>query len=206
MQTTGAIVALARDLQREHGRKPSIVVDDAGLGGGVVDRLREQREFKIVDYLGARRARAPRDYPNRRSEDWFALSEVLPLIDLYDDEELAADLLAPRYSLDSQGRRVVEAKAETKKRLRRSPDRADALVMALSVERPGQRPQQRRSSVPRGRIGDFGHGQRRHPLAAKRIPGVPDPVDGMLEKLGFSLYNDMRRAELAGYLRRGGRR
>jgi hypothetical protein len=84
-----------------------------------------------------------------RSEDWHRLAERLPDLDLDADEELAADLLAPRYSLDSQGRRVVEPKSETKRRLRRSPDRADAVVMAFAVDRKIGRA---RISVPRGRI------------------------------------------------------
>jgi hypothetical protein len=41
MQTTGAVTELARALTAEHGRKPTVVVDDVGLGGGVTDRLRE---------------------------------------------------------------------------------------------------------------------------------------------------------------------
>jgi hypothetical protein len=138
MRTVGEISRLARNLQREHGRKAILVIDDAGVGGGVTDRLRELSEFPVVDYNAARTASHPSDYPNRRSEDWFKLAEVLPLLDLDADEHLAADLLAPRYRLDSQGRRVVEPKADTKKRIRRSPDRADAVVMALSVYRPGE--------------------------------------------------------------------
>ncbi|MBA3584724.1 MAG: hypothetical protein H0W36_09410 [Gemmatimonadetes bacterium] len=74
------------------------------------------------------------DYPNRRSEAWFDFSELLPTIDLDRDEQLAADLVAPRYSIDSRGRRVVEPKDATKKRLGRSPDRADAVLMAFAVE------------------------------------------------------------------------
>ena len=124
-------------LEAEHGRKPTIVVDDAGVGGGVVDRLNEQREFRVVAFLGAEASRS-RDYPSRRDESWFRFAEVLPQLDLPDDEELAADLLAPRYSLDSQGRRAVEAKSETKRRLRRSPDRGDSVVMAFSVDRRHQ--------------------------------------------------------------------
>jgi hypothetical protein len=149
MRTVGEISRLARDLLREHGRRPTLVVDDAGLGGGVTDRLRELNEFRVVPYTGAKQAAKPADYPNRRSEDWHRLAERLPDLDLDGDEELAADLLAPRYSLDSQGRRVVEPKSETKRRLRRSPDRADAVVMAFAVDRqlaPA------RISVPRGRI------------------------------------------------------
>jgi hypothetical protein len=154
MQTTGEIVRLARELHRQHERRPLIVVDDAGVGGGVVDRLRELGEFRVVPFLGAGAARDRREYPNARSQSWFDLAEALPQIDLDPDPELAADLLAPRYTLDSQGRRVVEPKSETKRRLRRSPDRADAVAMALSVDpRPGARaPTRARWLVPHGRL------------------------------------------------------
>lgn len=139
MQTTGEIVRLARELREAHGVSPQLVIDDAGLGGGVTDRLRELGEFKVHPYLGAESAQRPDDYPNRRSESWFEFAEVIDQLDLDTDEELGTDLLAPRYRLDSQGRRVVEAKADTKKRLRRSPDRADAVVMAFSVFGLGRR-------------------------------------------------------------------
>jgi hypothetical protein len=158
METVGQISRLARDLQGEHGRRPTVVVDDAGLGGGVVDRLRELGEFRVVAYLGANRSSRSDEYPNKRSEDWFALAELLPEIDLDPDEELAADLLAPRYAVDSQGRRAVELKSETKRRLRRSPDRADAIVMGFSIDRPGRRGKPRGSGVARGRIGDPARG------------------------------------------------
>jgi hypothetical protein len=41
--------------------------------------------------------------------------------------------LAPTWRLDSQGRRVVEAKERTKSRLSRSPDDMDALNLAYSA-------------------------------------------------------------------------
>ena len=41
-------------------------------------------------------------------------------------------VMAPTWRLDSQGRRVVEAKAETKRRIGRSPDDADALNLAFA--------------------------------------------------------------------------
>src|SRR5262249_59664014 len=37
MRTVGEITQAARDLLREHGRRPTLVVDDAGLGGGATD-------------------------------------------------------------------------------------------------------------------------------------------------------------------------
>ena len=40
-------------------------------------------------------------------------------------------LVAPKYHHDSSGRVVVEKKDETRKRLGRSPDNADALLLAF---------------------------------------------------------------------------
>jgi phage terminase large subunit len=136
MHTSGEVIRLARELRDTSGVSPLVVIDDAGLGGGVTDRLREVGEFRVYPFLGAESARRRDDYPNRRSESWFALAEMLGLLDIDSHDELAADLLAPRYRLDGQGRRVVEAKSETKRRLRRSPDRGDAVCMAFSVLPP----------------------------------------------------------------------
>jgi hypothetical protein len=65
-------------------------------------------------------------------------------------------LLAPTFSFDSSGARVVERKSDTRKRLRRSPDRADALLLTLAVDpprAPGRpRPRGMRVFVSRGRI------------------------------------------------------
>jgi phage terminase large subunit len=143
MQTAGQVVAVARALQAEAAVLPSqvrIVVDDTGLGGGVTDRLREVAgDFDVVAFNGGERARDPESYPNRRSELWFAFAEKVDDLDLDRDEQLAADLVAPRYQLDSRARRVVESKAETKRRLGRSPDRADAVLLTF-VESPAPWP------------------------------------------------------------------
>jgi len=133
MHTTGAIVRAARGLEAESGERPVLVVDDAGVGGGVTDRLRELGGFRVIAFNGGAAARDRADYPNRRSEAWFAFAEQLDQIDLDGDEQLVADLVAPRYALDSHSRRVVEAKAVTKKRLGRSPDRADAVLLTFDV-------------------------------------------------------------------------
>lgn len=137
MRTTGEVADLARRLHEVSGRRPTIVVDEIGVGAGVVDRLRELAEFKVVAFNSSGRASRPGDYPNRRSELWFLAGEVMPLLDLDPgDQELAADLLAPTYSFASDGGRVVEAKSNTRKRLRRSPDRADSVLLTLAVDPP----------------------------------------------------------------------
>jgi hypothetical protein len=114
----------------------AVIVDDDGVGGGVVDQ-RGAYAFRGCG-AGARAIRAE-DYPNRRSELWFAVAERAGRGDL-DLSRLPAETLkllrrqamAPRWRLDSDGRRVVEAKHETKRRLGRSPDDMDALNLAYS--------------------------------------------------------------------------
>lgn len=134
METAGRIVDAVRATS-EHTTACRVVVDDAGLGGGVTDRLREVG-MKVDAFNGASSANEPDLYPNRRSEAWFAFAKHLPTLDLDGDEQLAADLVAPRYSIDSSGRRAVEAKDTTKRRLGRSPDRADAVLMAYAPPPP----------------------------------------------------------------------
>jgi hypothetical protein len=128
--TTGAIIRVAQTVP---GAK--IVVDDDGLGGGVTDQL-EERGIRVTPFRAGGTPIERESYPNARSEMWFSLSERLRELDLDPDDQLAADLTAPRYKLDSQGRRVVEKKEETKKRLGRSPDRADAVLMAFWEGQP----------------------------------------------------------------------
>jgi hypothetical protein len=134
--TTGRVLDHVRRLQVELARPIRVVVDDSGLGGGVTDGLREQG-VRVVAFNGAKKARRAADYPNRRSELWFTFAEALPILDLDPfDTELARELVAPTYSFDSSGARVVEQKSNTRKRLRRSPDRADAVLLTLAVDPP----------------------------------------------------------------------
>jgi hypothetical protein len=170
MHTSGRVAELARRLQESTGRRPTITIDDVGVGVGLVDRLDELREFKIEPFNAARSSSRPRDFPNKRSELWFLFAEVAPLLDLDPaDVELKADLLAPTYGHSSDGKRVVEAKALTKKRLRRSPDRADAVLLTLAVEpprAPGRAlPRGLRTFVSRRRL----DGGERGPSEAERV-------------------------------------
>jgi len=113
----------------------SIKVDTVGVGGGVADMLRRDEELEkfvtIIDINVSERADEEDGYPNLRSQIWFSLAEwfksdgVMPPDDKTEDE-----LRAPLYSFDVRGRRKVEPKDDTKKRIQRSPDRADAMCLA----------------------------------------------------------------------------
>jgi hypothetical protein len=117
----------------------AVFVDDDGVGGGLVD---QGDGFGFAAVSGAERAVIREGYPNRRSELWFATAERAAegMLDL---SRLSAEslrliqrqVMAPTWRLDSQGRRVVEAKADTKRRIGRSPDDADALNLAFATVR-----------------------------------------------------------------------
>lgn len=128
--TAGNVMAEAR---KYPAKATTVVIDDDGVGGGVTDIVREKLEplgYQVVGF-NANATAYQDDYPNRRSELWFAMADELPKLDLDGDDQLAADLTAPVYTFDSHGRRKVESKDDTKKRLRRSPDRADMALLTL---------------------------------------------------------------------------
>ncbi len=119
-----------------------LAVDDDGVGGGVVDQL---ADLNVRAVRSGSRAVEPERYPNRRSELWFGTARLATegLVDLSRLPDRAATLLRSqilgvRWRLDSMGRRVVESKDDTKRRLKRSPDDADAFNLAFAqVEAPG---------------------------------------------------------------------
>lgn len=111
------------------GRDPSvpIVIDDTGVGGGVSDRLRELGAKVIAVNFGS----APSDkdkFTTVADELWFNFP--IDEVDIPDDRILMAELSGRQYGYDSRGRRKIEPKDEYKKRCGKSPDRADALLLA----------------------------------------------------------------------------
>lgn len=131
-QTAGEVIRAYRQFGETPG-SAYIVVDDDGVGGGVTDQVRAAG-IPVTAFNGGGTPYEPEDYPNRRSEVWFEAAEELTTCSLPDDEQLAADLVSPKYKVDGQGRRVVEPKDATKKRLGRSPDRADSVLLTFVSE------------------------------------------------------------------------
>jgi phage terminase large subunit len=132
-ETVGHVIDEARKWDSEHDAAPIdyIVVDDAGVGGGVTDMLDDESDYEVRPFLGAGKPRDKKHFPNARCEAWFMLAEQITTVDLDDEPDLIADLIAPTWKLDKKGRRVVEPKEKTKERLGRSPDCADCCLMAF---------------------------------------------------------------------------
>lgn len=145
-ETVGRIMQSLDELGRE--LKPErihIRIDSSGgdLGAGIYDTLRERfagsAGVTIEEIAAGGRALDSERYPNRRSELWFAAAGRgrdgdldLSRLDSADYDRLVVQLTAPKYKPDSRGRDVVEPKDETKKRIGRSPDDADAFNLAYA--------------------------------------------------------------------------
>jgi hypothetical protein len=114
----------------------TLTVDEPGLGGGVVDVLRELK-LRVVPYNGGRTPSKPQDaarFRNARARDFWNLRRRLECgtIALPPDDRLADELCAMRWRLGMDQRVEIEAKDDLRGRLGRSPDRADAVAMVFA--------------------------------------------------------------------------
>jgi phage terminase large subunit len=108
----------------------TIKVDDSGLGGGVTDNLKRLGATVVPINFGG----APKDQAKFTSvcdEMWFTFAEILNDVEIPDDPQLMEELAGRKYVYDRIGRRKIEGKDDFKKRYGRSPDRADALLLAF---------------------------------------------------------------------------
>jgi phage terminase large subunit len=134
MQLTGAVKA-EYDALAPHDRPREIIVDSIGLGSGVVDRLRELK----LPARGLNVAESPAmkgTYQNLRAELWFATKAWLEHrgCRLPRNEDLLAELAAPRFKFSSSGRIQIEGKDEMRKRGLASPDMADAVCLTMAAD------------------------------------------------------------------------
>jgi len=121
------------------GERAAIHVDVIGIGASVVDHLDAFIGSRCVPVNFAagtdeRDATGNLAFANVRAQSYWRFRELLDptrsiKVALPRDARLKADLCAPRYRVTSRGVQV-EDKQDIKKRLGRSPDRGDAVVLA----------------------------------------------------------------------------
>jgi hypothetical protein len=122
---------------------PVVVDCGGGWGAEAYGALRENG-IAAVAYLGNKPSAATTRegnlrFVNKRAEDWWRMREELnpdqefgSAIALPPGAQIKADLAAPRWKLALRGAIQIEDKAEIRKRLGRSIDDGDAIVLAMN--------------------------------------------------------------------------
>lgn len=119
-----------------------IKVDTIGVGTGVEGRLEEQGyptvRVNVGEAPGGNNDVEKSKFINKRAQLYWALREALdpdtnrnpyPL-GLPEDDELEEELMATKYKINSKGQIQIIAKDDIKAKIGRSPDKADALMLA----------------------------------------------------------------------------
>jgi hypothetical protein len=112
--------------------KPAmVVIDEGGLGDGIVDRLKEQR-YKIKGVNFGNKSKNPIMYGNMRAQMWGDMKAWLKSASIPHDRFLKTDLISPLMKPDSRGTIFLESKKEMKARGLASPDAADAICVTFA--------------------------------------------------------------------------
>ena len=95
----------------------------------------KNRTWGIYAFNSASKAKDETFFVNKRAEAWWYASGLFndQKVMIPPDPVLIGQLATPTYKYGRGGRIQIEDKEEIKKRLNRSPDRADAIVMGLYV-------------------------------------------------------------------------
>ncbi len=140
IQIAAAVEARAIELGKQFGTNPKEIVINidttGGLGTGPYDILVD-RGYNAQSINSSESANDSEMYKNKRSELWFDVRDRakdgnldLSRLDMDVRRKLQKELGTPMYKVSS-GKKVVEDKSETKKRLGSSPDLADGFNLAF---------------------------------------------------------------------------
>lgn len=130
-----------------------VTVDVIGVGWGVYSRLRElsridnptdpltSHSAHVQRFSAGEQAHDPVRFVNKRAELWWDIGRELSREHGWDlsavDDDVIAELTTPKYRLEgSKGRILVESKEDIRKRIGRSTDLADSLLMAFYAGEP----------------------------------------------------------------------
>lgn len=125
-----------------------VKIDSNGIGWGIMGRLKELshahnwdttecvHRAHITGVNVSAASSQPTRFLNLRCELWWDIGREFSRQQKWDlgllEDDAIAELTAPKYEImDSKGKIKVEAKKKVKKRLDRSPDTADGLLLAF---------------------------------------------------------------------------
>ena len=135
---TGRLIVICNE-NKAKGFRTVVTVDEGGIGGGVIDQLRNNHELMKNTFVEIKAvnfgvtACKEEKYANTASEMYVMASEQAKSTDgfiLKKDDLFLSELTSRKYRHDTQGRWIIEPKPDFKKRIGHSPDIADAFVLA----------------------------------------------------------------------------
>lgn len=156
MKTADDIILLGEELVSRYRLQDPIPVkvDDGGVGGGVVDRLRQvkcndPKRFWWLDVYPVKFGERIR-HKYYHDTTTFMMATVKALLSphdeegkpkpveliLPDDDDLVAQLSGRKYSLTDASKIKIESKKEVKKRGQPSPDEADCVLLLCLPVKP----------------------------------------------------------------------
>lgn len=186
------VAALVIEALRGAKDPACVNIDVIGVGSSVYDHCRGQvQNLFAVNFAEASEATdkpGQLRFANLRAAAYWKLREALDpatseeeQLALPPDGTLLADLAAPHWEYTSRGAKL-EAKEEIKRRIGRSPDAGDAVVLAFLPTLPlviGLPPVGKGSVVEQMPKGVFGGGSgQRNPLAIGGRRGMRNPYGG----------------------------
>lgn len=122
-------------------------VDGGGVGGGVVDILRDWGYQDIYEVNFGERADEKSRFANKRAEMWDRMREWLNIGSIPYERDLIDELCAPEYYFNKANKLVLESKEDMRRRGVKSPDWADALALTFYLQNNGfeaERPEPKR--------------------------------------------------------------
>ncbi len=145
--TSEVAAQLEKICKEENIGHSSVVVDEDGVGGGVVDQLSGCRGFHngaspIQPREAERNPEKKVNYQNLKTQCYFKLAEYIAAGKIGIDEipesmrtEISEELqVIKRENADKDGKLQINSKEKQKELLGRSPDYADCLMMRMYFE------------------------------------------------------------------------
>ena len=129
VNTTGRVITVAKEFKAKH-----IIVDEVGIGAGVLDTLKKDRTFLTTGLNGGARADDAEKYGNLRAQIFDGLRQRFADgdISIPNDPELISQLASLTYRYNARGQLLLESKDVIKSHGMQSPDKADALAYAFA--------------------------------------------------------------------------
>lgn len=125
---------IKRIIENENISAENVFIDDVGVGGGVTDRLKEQK-YKVNAVKEGEKAQESEKFVNVRAEAYWELRKWILGGGALERNEDWYQLCEIRYKEDSSSRLKIESKEEMRKRGGDSPDVADALMLSFTKGR-----------------------------------------------------------------------